>query len=57
MNRSGMMYYGYDRQTYEDCAEQICSTNRDHALMTGLWFIINNFLYVILSVMGVFGVK
>ena len=56
MKYSGFGYYGYDRQTYENCGEQIYSTNRKHALMIELWFIVNNFLYVIFSLMGVFGV-
>ena len=56
MKYSGFGYYGYDRQTYENCGEQISSTNRIHALMMELWFIVNNFLYVIFSIMGVFGV-
>ena len=56
MRRNSILYYGYSHSTYTDCMEQISSTNRKHALMTDLWFVINNLLYVIFSLLGVFGV-
>lgn len=57
MNRKGFLYYGYSRDTYMECRERINATNRQHALMVNFWFIINNFLYVVFSLMGVFGVS
>lgn len=57
MRRAGFLYYGYDRDTYLACTERISATNRQHALMVNLWFIINNLLYVVFSLMGVFGVS
>ena len=57
MEQNRVLYYGYDRKTYLDCRDQISSTNRRHAMMINLWFVLNNFLYVIFSLMGVFGVS
>ncbi|MCR5791487.1 MAG: diguanylate cyclase [Lachnospiraceae bacterium] len=57
MRQAGFLYYGYDRDTYLACADRIKATNRQHALMVNLWFIINNLLYVVFSLMGVFGVS
>ncbi len=56
MRRASFLYYGYDKETYSDCRSQISVTNRKHAMMINLWFIANNLLYVIFSLMGVFGV-
>lgn len=57
MRQASFLYYGYSRDTYRECSERINATNRQHALMVNLWFIFNNFLYVIFSIMGVFGVS
>ncbi|MBQ7679740.1 MAG: GGDEF domain-containing protein [Butyrivibrio sp.] len=56
MKQTNLLYYGYNRETYQACRDQISSTNRRHALMINLWFVISNLLYVIFSLMRVFGV-
>jgi len=49
-------HYGYDDETYKDCADLIRTNNWNHVLFNNTWFSFNCFLYLIFSVMGLFNV-
>ena len=57
MGKRRVLFYGYDRTTYAECRDKINATNRRHAMMIDLWFVVNNVLYILFSLMGVFGVS
>ena len=56
MNQRSINYYGYGKDTYEECRELIRTTNWIHVLVINSWFVANNLMYLIFSVLGVFGV-
>ena len=47
-------YYGYDKETYNDCKDLIDETNRRHIDILNIWFFLINVLCVIMSVLGLF---
>ncbi|WP_029323974.1 GGDEF domain-containing protein [Butyrivibrio sp. AE3004] len=50
-------YYGYDKETLNECTELINSTNKKHAEILNLWFFIVNALCVFFSAFGLFSVN
>ena len=50
------LYYGYDRDTYQGCLDQICATNRRHAGILNLWFLIINALFLACSKFNLLGI-
>lgn len=49
--------YGYDKQTYFECIELIRANNRKHVMILTTWFFIVNLLYLLFSIMNLFGVS
>ena len=56
MTAKSFNYYGFDRDTYFDCIGLIRATNRKHVLMLNTWFFIVNLVYLIFSILNLFGV-
>ncbi|MCR5676369.1 MAG: GGDEF domain-containing protein [Lachnospiraceae bacterium] len=56
MNFKSVNYYGVDIDTYRECSGQIRSTNRRHIGIINVWFILNNAMFLICSLVGWFGV-
>lgn len=57
MNPKSIIFYGYDVNTYKDCAELINTTNRKHAELINIWFLGINVLYLIFCFFNLFGVN
>lgn len=55
INRS-ILYYGYDKGTYRDCAELIRSTNFSHTEILNIWFMIDAAMFIVFSRLNIFGV-
>ena len=49
-------YYGFDKETYKECLNQIRSTNRKHIFILNTWFLLVNLLYMVFSFLNLFGV-
>lgn len=49
INRN-LNYYGYDRNTYTDCLDQIRGTNLKHAIILNTWFLIVAVLFLVLRI-------
>ena len=49
-------FYGYDGETYEDCAGLIRSTNLKHLAIINAWFMLINLAYLAFSLMNLLGV-
>lgn len=56
MNKRSPNYYGYDKETYLRCTELINTTNRRHLEFVNVWFLLLNAMFLIFSLLGVFGV-
>lgn len=56
MTKKSLNYYGYDRSTYTSCNELIRSTNRRHMEFVNVWFLLLNAMFVIFSLLNIFGV-
>lgn len=56
MQRKSLNYYGYDRTTFESCTELIRRTNRRHLEFVNIWFLIMNAMFVVFSLLNIFGV-
>ncbi len=56
MNRRSLNYYGYDKETYIRCADLIRSTNRRHLEYVNVWFLLLNTMFIVFSLLNVFGV-
>ena len=56
MNRRSPNYYGYDKETYLSCADLIRLTNRRHLEYVNIWFLLLNAMFVVFSLLNVFGV-
>lgn len=56
MNRRSLNYYGYDKETYIRCADLIRSTNRRHLEYVNVWFLLLNAMFIVFSLLNVFGV-
>ena len=50
-------YYGYDKNTYQDCIQLIRSTNRKHIAILNTWFVLVNLFYSIFSALNLFGLN
>ncbi|MBQ7159647.1 MAG: GGDEF domain-containing protein [Treponema sp.] len=50
-------HYGFDSETYRECLGLIRSTNKKHVMILNTWFFIVNLLYLIFSIMNLFGVS
>ena len=57
MTAKSFNYYGFDKDTYFDCIGLIRATNRKHVLMLNSWFFIVNLVYLIFSILNLFGVS
>ena len=57
MTAKSFNYYGFDKDTYFDCIGLIRATNRKHVLMLNTWFFIVNLVYLIFSILNLFGVS
>ncbi|MBO6214509.1 MAG: GGDEF domain-containing protein, partial [Lachnospiraceae bacterium] len=55
MSFKSINYYGYDKDTYNDCRDLINNTNHSHLKMLNLWLIFNNILFIIFSYFYIFG--
>ncbi len=49
-------YYGFDKETYKECLNQIRPTNRKHIFILNTWFLLVNLLYMVFSFLNLFGV-
>ncbi|MCR4823627.1 MAG: GGDEF domain-containing protein [Treponema sp.] len=57
MTYKSFNYYGYDKETYKECASLIRSTNRKHITILNTWFLFINIIYLIFSYLNLFGVN
>ena len=53
---TSFIYYGYDKNTYQDCKGLIHSTNFNHIQILNIWFILDAFMFLIFSRLNIFGV-
>lgn len=56
MKAKSIIYYGYDKDTYNGCLDQICATNRRHVGILNLWFLIITAVFLAFSITNQFGV-
>ena len=52
-----ILFYGYDRSSYNDCIDLIRWTDRRHMRIINSWFLAVNLLYLIFSMNNLFGVN
>ena len=57
MIKNSFNYYGYDRETHQECMSLIRSTNFRHAHILNLWFTGINIFFVICSFLSIFGLN
>ena len=50
-------YYGYDKETYYECGSMIRTMNRNHIIVINIWFLIVDFIYLVLAALNLFGVN
>ncbi|MBP3773023.1 MAG: GGDEF domain-containing protein [Treponema sp.] len=50
-------FYGFSKDSYMECADLIHSTNRKHITILNTWFLFINLLYLIFSILNLFGVN
>lgn len=50
-------YYGYDKETYNECRELIDDTNKKHVVILNLWFFVVNLFCILFSLLGLFSVN
>ncbi|MBE5842576.1 MAG: GGDEF domain-containing protein [Butyrivibrio sp.] len=50
-------YYGYDKETYNECRELIDDTNKKHVVILNLWFFTVNLFCILFSLLGLFSVN
>lgn len=50
-------YYGYTKESYQECSDMIRSTNRKHITILNTWFFLVNLLYLLFSYLNLFGVN
>ena len=50
MLNKNLNYYGYDRNTYNDCLDQIRSTNLKHVIILNTWFLLISLVFLILRI-------
>lgn len=49
INRN-LNYYGYDRHTYNDCLDQIRTTNLKHAIILNTWFLLISLVFLVIRI-------
>ncbi len=57
MIKSSFNYYGYDKETHQECMSLIRSTNFMHAHILNIWFIGINVFFMICSYFNIFGLN
>ncbi len=50
-------YYGYDKQTYNECRDLIDETNKKHIFILNIWFFLVNLSCILFSLIGLFSVN
>lgn len=50
MFNKNLNYYGYDRKTYDDCLDQIRTTNLKHAIILNTWFLLIALVFLIFRI-------
>lgn len=50
-------YYGYDKENYDDCIDMVRQTNIKHVAILNRWFLIINILFLVFSMLSIFGVR
>ena len=56
MPKKSINFYGYDRETYENCGDLIRNMNRRHMEFLNVWFLLLNAMFILFSLFGIFGV-
>lgn len=49
-------HYGFDKETYDECGSLIEASNRGHARIINLWFVLVNAFYYLSATFGLFNV-
>ncbi len=56
MVKKSFKYYGFDKETYNDCFKMILQTNKKHLFILNSWFMAINFCYLVFSYFNLFAV-
>ena len=57
MKNKSINYYGYEKNTYDDCASLITQMNRRHMEILNVWFILITAIYLFFSWQNSYGFK